>query len=143
VLNDAEQSGVLGVLSANLKTLRTYLHADMETLLAPSADPKGNILHQGDLIAASDRVTYAFRHLLDIANSLETYPRSVNDALVELRAAANGMLSAVETVHTVANRMPATIEDFYMPLGPTIPKLRIATKSLLALIDNIIRYLPS
>lgn len=128
-------------LAANLKELVALIESDIQMVLAPQADHEGNILHQDHLISLAERAKDSAQKLVEISSPSPEFSDYTNDRLTHLRTAAEGFVSLAAMTVQSANAMPATVEEFYILLGPVLRSIEASRSNILGLASSVERGL--
>lgn len=123
-------------LAATLGQLSKSLQSDVEMTVRPHADGEGNILRQDHLVASASRASRIAAKIASLSQPLECLSKDANRDLAQLFVMSDSFVSTMRAVIAVADRHPSTIEEFYLPLGPTVQEVERSCNAIVSMINE-------
>jgi len=120
-------------LRTMLHELAATLESDTRMINSPMADEAFNILKQEDLVAFTERAVRSAQQVSGLAVPNPIFGEGVNANLATLRIAVDSFVPLMSAAMGSARRLPATVEEFYIPIGGT-KRLQGASANLLRLL---------
>lgn len=112
------------------------LENDIRLILNPRADADGHLLHDEELLAATEQSIRTVKQIEVSANALAQSNFQAEQEARGVAASARAMHPLLEAAAQSARTAPDYVEDFFIALGPHLPAIEEAHKEL---IDGIVR----
>lgn len=133
----AARSSEAAALGAALGELSRVLQSDVEKVVRPSTDSRGTILRQDHLAEAAKRASRVASKIASLSRPLGALSRDTNRDLARLFVASDSFVAAMKQVIDEADKLPQTLEKFFLPLGPTIKEVELSGEAIVSLVKRL------
>lgn len=106
------------------------LENDIRLILNPKADADGHLLHDEELLAATEQSVRTVEQIEACASSLADSGYPDGQVASAVAATAKAMHPLLEAAVRSARTAPDYVEDFFIALGPHLPSLERAHQEL-------------
>lgn len=131
------RSSEAAALGAALEELSKALQSDVQKVVRPSTDSGGNILRQDHLAEAARRASRVASKIARLSQPLGAVRPDTNHDLAQLCIASDSFVAAMKPVIDEVDKLPQTLEEFFMPLGPTIKEIELSGQAIVSLIQRL------